>query len=230
MRLSPEKEPHRFVEVVEALARLGVLRELGIVPALVGGGDGECARGLRERMLRLGGGGKGGGEEGGKGGEVFEEAIVEGGFVGAAELAARFFDRAALNFHPCLADAYGMSAVEAGSRGAPSVIHRGAEGEDEERKATVGASALLRAARGESVALDLSAPAAGVAGQVAALLRGRAKAAAPEAGGSVVSLREVGERAQRRARSWGEREHGAALAALARRVAASSSSSGEVKL
>ena len=38
---------------------------------------------------------------------------------------------------------------------------------------------------------------------------------------SSLSLREVGERAQRRARSWGERQHGEALAALARRVASS---------
>ena len=223
VRLSPEKEPHRFVEVVEALARLGALRELNIVPALVGGGDGEYARGLRERMRRLRGGGGGGGGVGG--------AIVEGGFVGAAELASRFFDRAQLNFHPCLADAYGMSAVEAGSRGVPSVIHTESSG----RAMTVGASALLREERGESVALDLSAPAAEVAARVAALLReggGGAKTATAKAASEAgsVSLREVGERAQRRARSWGEREHGAALAALARRVASSSSSSGGVKL
>ena len=237
VRLSPEKEPHRFVEVAEALSRLGVLSELNVVPALVGGGDSEYARGLRERMLRLGGGGGGGG--GGGKGKKQQEVIVEGGFVGAAELAARFFDRALLNFHPCLADAYGMSAVEAGSRGAPSVIHRGGAGdkEDSNNKNTVGASALLRAERGESVALDLSAPAAEVAARVAALLRGGGveefggtKTASTEAGFSsppspAVSLREVGERARRRARSWGEREHGAALAALARRVVSSSSSS-----
>ena len=247
VRLSPEKEPHRFVEVVEALARNGVLSELGVVPALVGGGDGEYARGLRERMRRL--------ESGPAKKKV--EALVEGGFLDAGKLASRFFERALLNFHPCLADAYGMSAVEAGSRGAPSVIHRGSdgsggngssgEGEGEKKEGkeriTVGASALLRAEEGESIALDLSLPAEEVAARVAELLRGAgdetaAKVKGGEGGGaraakttttgakakeasSMLSLREVGERAQRRARSWGEREHGEALAALARRVASS---------
>ena len=147
-----------------------------------------------------------------------------------------------------------MSAVEAGSRGAPSVIHSGGsergEGEEEEggvevdgkgkrgeerrKKVTVGASALLRAEEGESIALDLSLPAEEVAARVEELLRG--SEAARDAGDaaakttkkkkekaktSSLSLREVGERAQRRARSWGERQHGEALAALARRVASS---------
>jgi len=247
VRLSPEKEPHRFVEVVERLARRGVLSELGVVPALVGGGDSDYADGLRERMRRLGGAGGGGASSG-------AAALVEAGFVGAAELSSRFFDRALLNFHPCLADAYGMSAVEAGSRGAPSVIHSGGSergeeeeeeggvevdgkgkgGEERRKKVTVGASALLRAEEGESIALDLSLPAEEVAARVEELLRG--SEAARDAGDaaakttkkkkekaktSSLSLREVGERAQRRARSWGERQHGEALAALARRVASS---------
>ena len=226
VRLSPEKEPHRFVEVAESLARSGVLSELGVVPALVGGGDSDYARGLRERMAALpearGGDGPGARRRRRRG----ARAVVEGGFVGSAELASRFFDRTLLNFHPCLADAYGMSAVEAGSRGAPSVIHRSGSLPSPSRKngggksrITVGASALLRAEEGESIALDLSLPADEVAARVAELLRGeRAAAKAKAKSKETISLSEVGERAQRRARSWGERKHGEALAALARGV------------
>jgi len=266
VRLSAEKEPHRFVEVVEFLARSGVLSELGIIPALVGGGDSGYARDLRERMRGLemereGEEAEAEAEEENekKGSKKKNDFLVEGGFLGASELASRFFDRTLLNFHPCLADAYGMSAVEAGSRGAPSVIHRGGsesgsgrEGREEEveggsikevesegkSKISVGASAILRAGEGESIALDLSLPAEEVAARVAELLReavagGEGGGRERERGGAAAatkakteakansasfSLREVGERAQRRARSWGEREHGEALAALARGV------------
>ena len=258
VRLSREKEPHRFVEVAECLSRMGVFRELGVSPALVGGGDSDYAEGLRERMGKLlvavpSAAAAAGKDKGGRDDRASSppsssssssSSLVEGGFVSATALASRFFDRTLLNFHPCLADAYGMSCVEAGSRGAASVIHRrgevvvvgGKEEEEEEgegkvdegkSRITVGASALLRADEGESIALDLSLPVEEVAARVAELLRGGAarggkggEATTKAAKSKPLSLSEIGENAQRRARSWGEKEHGEALAALARSVVA----------
>ncbi len=41
VRLSPEKEPERFVAVVEQLATAGALQRLGIVPLLCGSAKGD---------------------------------------------------------------------------------------------------------------------------------------------------------------------------------------------
>lgn len=53
-------------------------------------------------------------------------ALLEEAFMGPAELCA-VWGRAALNVHPCLADAYGMTVVEAAACGAPSLVHIAAE-------------------------------------------------------------------------------------------------------
>jgi len=283
VRLSVEKEPHRFVEIVESMAKSGILYELGVVPALVGGGHSVYAKELRERVLALSGLSLHQNRQ-------IISSVVEDGFVGASELATRFFDRTLLNIHPCLADAYGMSAVEAASRGTPSVIHRRhccfesmeqmmeeehheeqqeqvhqvqegnvqrerkIQSKDHENtkngtscscscltsgKITVGASALLRPEEGESIALDLTLPIETIAGQIADILRaesrpekrkegkGRRRRPACACSGTkktTTLLSDVGKRACERARSWGEREHGEALAEIARRAAHSTSS------
>ena len=43
VRLSPEKEPHRFVELVEELARRGALHRLQLTPLLIGSAKDEYA-------------------------------------------------------------------------------------------------------------------------------------------------------------------------------------------
>ena len=47
------------------------------------------------------------------------DAIIEERFLGPTEL-ADIFSATALNIHPCLYDAYGMTIVEAASQGSPS--------------------------------------------------------------------------------------------------------------
>lgn len=51
VRLSPEKEPHRFVEVIEELQRRGSLDRLGVVPLMAGAGWGtQYGAELRRRL------------------------------------------------------------------------------------------------------------------------------------------------------------------------------------
>lgn len=49
------------------------------------------------------------------------EAVIEERFLGPADL-ARIFSSTALNFHPPLYDAYGMTVVEAASQGAHLIV------------------------------------------------------------------------------------------------------------
>jgi hypothetical protein len=51
VRLSPEKEAHRFVELLEELQGRGALARLRVVPAMCGAGWGsDYGRGLRQRL------------------------------------------------------------------------------------------------------------------------------------------------------------------------------------
>lgn len=53
VRLSPEKEPHRFVELLEALQRRGALERLSVLPLMAGGGWAtEYGAELRQRLER----------------------------------------------------------------------------------------------------------------------------------------------------------------------------------
>jgi hypothetical protein len=178
--LAPEKEPARFAAVVECLAASGALARHGIVPAVVGGGseDDPGAAAVRARVLAAAPG-----------------ALIRPGFLSPADLAA-VFEATALNFHPPAADAYGMTIVEAGSRGAPSLVAEGGR---------VGATALLAPAGGVVLA-DFGAPPAALASAVDALFADRAALAA------------VGERAAAAARGWDEGAAGAALEAVVARV------------
>ena len=51
-------------------------------------------------------------------------AIIEEKFLGPTEL-ADIFSATALNVHPCLYDAYGMTIVEAASQGTTSFVCQG---------------------------------------------------------------------------------------------------------
>lgn len=51
VRLSPEKEPHRFVALIEELQRRGALQRLGVVPLMAGAGwASEYGTALRRRV------------------------------------------------------------------------------------------------------------------------------------------------------------------------------------
>lgn len=75
-----------------------------------------------------------------------------------------------------LADAYGMTAVEAAARGAPTVLHW-PPGTAADGSATVGVTALLRPDLGRAVGVDLGAAPAEAAATVAAALADRSRLA-----------------------------------------------------
>jgi glycosyltransferase involved in cell wall biosynthesis len=104
VRLSPEKEPERFVELAAQLQARGALARLGVTPLLVGSSKTAYAEGLKHQFR-----------------EQVPSGIVEERFLGPQDLAA-VFARTALNVHPCRYDAFGMTIVEAASQGAPSIM------------------------------------------------------------------------------------------------------------
>lgn len=104
VRLSPEKGPHRFAELVVALAP--TLRRLGIVPFVAGAvGDKAYAEGVVGAIRA-----------------AMPESEVVTSFMGPAELQS-LFSATVLNVHGALSDAYGMTLVEAAAFGAPSLVN-----------------------------------------------------------------------------------------------------------
>ncbi|GFR41507.1 hypothetical protein Agub_g2201, partial [Astrephomene gubernaculifera] len=144
VRLSPEKEPERFVAAVEALAGQGLLERFGLTPLLLGVANDEYAQALKARLRA-----------------AAPTSVILERFVGPAEL-AQLYRQTRLNFHPSTYDAYGMTIVEAASQGAPSVVHDG--------DGAVGATDLLRGGDGEVFLVDLEAPAEQVAAAVGSIL------------------------------------------------------------
>ncbi|GBF97548.1 hypothetical protein Rsub_10149 [Raphidocelis subcapitata] len=101
VRLSPEKEAHRFVELVAELEARGALRRHGLTPLLVAGtADTDYARAVKAALRA-----------------AAPSARVEERFAGPAELAA-LYRGTRLNVHPPVYDAYGMT-------GAPSLVSGG---------------------------------------------------------------------------------------------------------
>ncbi|KAI8474837.1 MAG: hypothetical protein J3K34DRAFT_517917 [Monoraphidium minutum] len=152
VRLSPEKEPLRFVELVAELQRRGALQRHGLVPLMVGAADSEYARRVKAALR-----------------EAAPGAVVEERFLGPRELVEQVYARTRLNVHPCTYDAYGMTVVEAAAQGAPSLVNAGGH---------VGATDLLSGAAGECFEVAIDAPAAGVADAIEALLADPARLAA----------------------------------------------------
>jgi len=148
VRLSAEKAPERFVALVEALAASGALERLGIVPCMVGAARDDFARALVARLLA-----------------AVPQAEVISDFLSPAELGRRVFARTVLNVHPPLYESFGLTVLEAAAWGAPTLMH--APASDAEG---VGASEVLRAARGESLALNLALPPPELAARVEAAL------------------------------------------------------------
>ncbi|PNH12500.1 hypothetical protein TSOC_000582 [Tetrabaena socialis] len=147
VRLSPEKEPERFVAVVEAMAAQGVLARHRLKPLMLGVAEDEYAQGLKARLRAA----------------APDSTILER-FIGPRDLAA-LFCQTRLNFHPSTYDAYGMTIVEAASQGAPSIVHDG--------NGAVGATDLLRGGSDggtEVFLVDLTAPPEQVAAQIDRIL------------------------------------------------------------
>lgn len=120
VRLSPEKNPMLFAELLEGAG--AALAARGLVPILFGAaGDLEYSTRVKQRVAA----------------SPAHACIIEEHLNG--EALAAIFSLTALNVHPCLYDAFGMSVVEAAAFGAPSLLH----GED-----TVGAAAFLGAGSG----------------------------------------------------------------------------------
>ncbi|KAK3282654.1 hypothetical protein CYMTET_9614, partial [Cymbomonas tetramitiformis] len=116
VRLSPEKEPHRFAQIIEELAKRGVLEKYGVAPLLCGAQTTEYAESIKQRVRA-----------------ASRNAVVYEDFMPPSKL-AQVYGSARINFHPSLYDAFGMTVVEAASFGAPTLLNMGG----------IGAADLLR--------------------------------------------------------------------------------------
>jgi len=134
VRVSQEKEPDRFVNLVEELARRGVFKSGALIPLMCANASilstSKYAQDLKARFLRCA-----------PNGRVVEDFLNE-------RQLGEIFCETVLNVHPPAADAFGMTIIEAAAFGVPSVMHRGG---------TVGASDLLRPGI-ESLEVDVLAP------------------------------------------------------------------------
>ncbi|GLC36011.1 hypothetical protein PLESTM_000392500 [Pleodorina starrii] len=155
VRLSPEKEPERFVALVEAMAARGLLERHRLTPLLLGVANDDFAQALKSRLRA-----------------AAPASVILESFMGPAEL-ADLYRKTRLNFHPSTYDAYGMTIVEAASQGAPSVVHDGG--------GAVGATDLMRGPEGEVFLLDLAAPTDQLAESVSEVLANSAALAATSA-------------------------------------------------
>lgn len=126
VRLSPEKEPHTFISLVEAMSKRGAFSRLPwVVPCLVGAPSTPYGRDLTARLVA-----------------AAPHAELQPAFLLPAALGALVFLRAALNIHPPKADAFGMTVLEAAAWGCPTALRAGC-----------GASASLKPCRGEALFL-----------------------------------------------------------------------------
>jgi glycosyltransferase involved in cell wall biosynthesis len=173
VRLSEDKGPQRFVDVCEAMTRAdaNIWNRTGVVPLMAGAASQpEFADALKARFK-----------------DVVPCSVVVDDFLNSTQLATILMD-AVLNIHPALYEAYGMTIVEAGSCGVPSVTNN----------VGIGAAQLLNPESGMSIPVDMADTEA-VAKQCASLLE------------NSVALAEVGRSAYTAATSWTETEHVGAL-------------------
>ena len=127
VRLSPEKEPGRFIALLEWLNRQEEFKASGIVPVLCASTQGSHADAIRRKFK-----------------DAAPNGVVMREFLDARGL-QNLFEKTVLNFHPCEKDAYGMTIVEAGAFGAPSIANRGG---------SVGATSILRERDGALIGID----------------------------------------------------------------------------
>ncbi|KAI5076847.1 hypothetical protein GOP47_0008912 [Adiantum capillus-veneris] len=167
VRLSPEKNTELFASMIEILAAF--LRKQQVVPFLCGGAKGGSpyAERIKSRVKA-----------------VMPEAIIHEGFMGASDL-ANLYSQTLLNFHPCIYDAYGMTIVEAAAFASPSIVHVGSGG-------AVGAAEFLDPSQDQVFALDLTATAPIIAGNIKKVFLNRNL------------LAKIGQTSSRRSLSWNE--------------------------
>lgn len=174
VRLSEDKGPQRFVDVCEAMTHLHpqIWDRLGIVPLMAGAASQPTfASQLKERFTKN-----------------VPGSVVVDDFLNAQQLSQILFD-AALNMHPARYEAFGMTIVEAGSCGVPTILN--SDG--------IGAAQLLNPANEAAIAVDIADTYA-VAKKVIQLLE------QPHG-----QLAEIGRNAYTAATSWTERPHVDAL-------------------
>lgn len=175
VRASEEKEPHRFVAAVEAMAKAGAFSDGTLVPLLCVNENilksSAYARELKSRFVAC-----------------CPDARVVEKFLSPEEL-GEIFSETVLNVHPCRADAYGMTCVEAAAFGAPSAIHASS--------GAVGASEFLRPGI-ESIAVDVTASAEDFAEEICKVIADERTAA-------------IARNAATRALEWDESAFGMAL-------------------
>ena len=175
VRASEEKEPHRFVAAVETMAKAGAFSDGTLIPLLCVNENilksSAYARELKSRFVAC-----------------CPDARVVEKFLSPEEL-GEIFSETVLNVHPCRADAYGMTCVEAAAFGAPSAIHASS--------GAVGASEFLRPGI-ESIAVDVTASADDFAEEICKVIADERTAA-------------IARNAATRALEWDESAFGIAL-------------------
>lgn len=131
VRLSPEKSPHHFVSFLQKMGGVDFLKRAKLIPLICGArSDESYARTVLDELNKM----------------CCDEwpCVVIDHFLGPREMAA-VFSLTAINVHPCLYDAYGMTVVEAAAFGATSIVNKGGK---------IGATSLLKEGVG-CVAVDL---------------------------------------------------------------------------
>jgi glycosyltransferase involved in cell wall biosynthesis len=127
VRLSREKEPHRFIEAVEELVRRNALHH--VLPTLVGVPRDPYGQELVARLRA-----------------AVPHAEIHTQFLSPQQLGDAVFSRALLNVHPCAYDSFAQSVVEAAAYGCPSLLD----------PTGVGAADVLRPSDGLAFALTSS--------------------------------------------------------------------------
>jgi hypothetical protein len=197
VRASPEKEPHRFVDLICELQKRDFFDKNGIVPLLVGSGwkvenkslglyqEPAAAAAtaalspLDQYVLKLR--------------QRVETHVpcchfIET-FLGPMEM-AQIYSQTALNIHPPAYDAYGMTIIEGASQKTPSLV--AFEGH-------VGATDLLNPEKEEIFVTNMEDSVQNLANVVEKLFENRKK------------LKQVGETAAVVARKWNEEANAAAV-------------------
>ncbi|KAI0559103.1 Glycosyltransferase 4 [Gracilaria domingensis] len=126
VRLSEDKGPHRFVSLLAKIQKEDphFWSRTGITPVLCGApSQPEYAQKLKQTLK-----------------STVPEAVIVDEFLGPSAF-AMLLQSSALNIHPALYEAYGMTIVEAAAMGCPSVVH----------SQDIGAEQLLRSSDDEIV-------------------------------------------------------------------------------
>ena len=197
VRLSPEKEPERFLNLCRWLAARDALRSASLVPVLCASTRGAYADSMRSRFAEC----VRGNEH-----RIVTEHLDANGL-------RDVFSATRLNYHPCRRDAYGMTMVEAGAFSAPSVAARGGG---------VGATATLREQDGAVLGMTLPTSAGEEPGaDDDEVLLSAAHAEVLKHALDGATLERVGAAAKKAATAWDEAANAGAVARALRAAVAS---------